>query len=66
MGMARCQPPQRALHQGAEDASRGGSKTKSQGRWRRTFTVPGTYRYICKLYTGMRGTITVQPAQPKT
>ena len=39
---------------------RGGSKTQADGRWRRTFRAPGTYRYICKLYTGMRGTVTVK------
>jgi len=44
-------------------AARGGSKTKTEGRWRRTFKVEGTYRYICKLYTGMRGTITVRSGQ---
>jgi plastocyanin len=44
-------------------AARGGSGTQSDGRWRRVFHVPGTYRYICKLYTGMRGTVTVAPAQ---
>src|SRR4051812_33710272 len=45
-------------------AQRGGSKTKTGGKWRRTFKVEGTYRYICKLYTGMRGTITVQAPPP--
>jgi plastocyanin len=49
-------------------AARGGSKTKSEGRWRRTFKIEGTYRYICKLYTGMRGTVTVrdEPPEPKS
>jgi plastocyanin len=45
-------------------AQRGGSKTKTGGRWRRVFKVEGTYRYICKLYTGMRGTITVKAPPP--
>ena len=45
-------------------AQRGGSKTKTQGKWRRIFKVEGTYRYVCKLYTGMRGTITVKTQQP--
>jgi plastocyanin len=44
---------------------RGGSKTQTEGQWRRTFRTPGTYRYICKLYTGMRGTITVRADQPQ-
>jgi plastocyanin len=47
-------------------AARGGSKTKSEGRWRRTFKIEGTYRYICKLYTGMRGTITVREEPPQS
>jgi plastocyanin len=48
-------------------AQRGGSKTKTEGRWHRVFKVEGTYRYICKLYTGMRGTVTVSapPAPPQ-
>jgi plastocyanin len=46
-------------------AVRGGSKIKTDGRWRRTFKVEGTYRYICKLFTGMRGTVTVRAEQPQ-
>lgn len=42
-------------------ASRRGSKTLYEGRWRRSFNVPGTYRYVCKLFAGMRGTVTVVP-----
>jgi plastocyanin len=42
-------------------ASRRGSKTLYEGRWRRSFKVPGVYRYVCKLYAGMRGTVTVTP-----
>jgi plastocyanin len=45
-------------------AKRGGSKIKTTGKWRRTFKIKGNYRYICKLYTGMRGTITVKDQQP--
>jgi plastocyanin len=45
-------------------ATRGGSKTKYEGKWRRTFKIEGTYRYVCKLYTGMRGTVTVRAEQP--
>jgi plastocyanin len=30
-------------------------------KWRRTFTVPGTYRYMCTPHPFMRGTIVVKP-----
>jgi plastocyanin len=43
-----------------DGATRGGSKILTNGKWRRTFHTPGTYRYICRLYTGMRGTVTVK------
>jgi plastocyanin len=49
-----------------EGATRGGSKTKSDGRWRRVFKIEGTYRYVCKLYTGMRGTVTVRAEPPES
>jgi plastocyanin len=42
-------------------ASRKGSRTKRDGRWSRTFPKPGLYRYVCTLFSGMRGTITVKP-----
>ena len=41
--------------------SRKGSKTLRRGRWSRTFVQPGVYRYVCTLFSGMRGTITVKP-----
>jgi plastocyanin len=41
-------------------ASKHGAKTRSSGRWQRKFRVPGQYRYVCTLFTGMRGTITVE------
>ena len=41
--------------------SRKGSRTKTHGRWTRTFSKPGLYRYVCTLFSGMRGTITVKP-----
>jgi plastocyanin len=41
-------------------ASRHGAKTRSEGRWQRKFRVQGQYRYVCTLFTGMRGTITVE------
>ena len=42
-------------------ASRKGSKIKREGRWSRSFGKPGLYRYVCTLFSGMRGTITVKP-----
>ena len=44
--------------------TRKGSKTQRQGRWSRTFAQPGLYRYVCTLFSGMRGTITVNPPAP--
>jgi plastocyanin len=41
--------------------SRKGSKIRRTGRWSRTFPKPGLYRYVCTLFSGMRGTITVKP-----
>jgi plastocyanin len=40
---------------------RKGSRTKTRGHWSRTFSKPGLYRYVCTLFSGMRGTITVKP-----
>jgi plastocyanin len=42
-------------------ASRKGAHVRTSGRWRRSFPVPGLYRYVCRFYAGMRGTITVKP-----
>ena len=42
------------------NANRRGSRTKIHGRWSKSFEVPGLYRYVCTLYSGMRGTITVK------
>jgi plastocyanin len=41
--------------------SRKGAKTRTEGYWKRTFRKPGTYRYVCKHWAGMRGTVTVRP-----
>jgi plastocyanin len=43
-------------------ASRRGSRTRTDGRWKRTFHKPGVYRYVCRLWAGMRGTVTVRHA----
>jgi plastocyanin len=45
-------------------ASRKGSKTLRQGRWSRTLRQAGVYRYVCNIFSGMRGTITVKPPAP--
>jgi plastocyanin len=45
-------------------ASRRGARTRTDGRWKRSFGVPGLYRYVCRIYAGMRGTITVTKPPP--
>jgi plastocyanin len=45
-------------------ASRKGAKTRTGGRWKRAFNVPGIYKYVCRFYAGMRGTITVKSPPP--
>jgi plastocyanin len=47
-------------------AVRGGSKTKSEGRFRRTFKIEGNYRYVCRLFTGMRGSVMVRAEPPES
>jgi plastocyanin len=42
-------------------ATRRGSKTQTEGYWKRRFHVQGVYRYVCTLFAGMRGTVTVVP-----
>ncbi|MGH2980227.1 MAG: cupredoxin domain-containing protein [Solirubrobacterales bacterium] len=39
--------------------SRKGARTRVKGHWKRTFRRPGVYRYICRRWAGMRGTVTV-------
>ena len=47
-------------------AARKGASIRYEGRWRRKFHRPGVYRYVCKVWSGMRGTITVEPKpEPK-
>ena len=44
-----------------EGAPRKGASLRAQGKWKRTFHRPGVYRYVCKVWSGMRGTVTVRP-----
>jgi plastocyanin len=44
-------------------ASKRRIKGRSGGQAARSFTVVGNYRYVCMLYDGMEGTVTVAPAQ---
>jgi plastocyanin len=47
--------------QGIGDSAMGiDSPIFNQGEWSHTFTIPGTYRYMCPLHPDMRGTVTVQ------
>ena len=34
---------------------------RTEGKWKRTFRRPGVYRYVCKVWSGMRGSVTVRP-----
>ena len=36
-------------------ASRKGVGLRTEGKWKRTFRRPGVYRYVCKVWSGMRG-----------
>jgi plastocyanin len=45
-------------------ASRKGAKARKEGHWKRVLHKPGVYRYVCRFWAGMRGTITVRP-KPK-
>jgi plastocyanin len=44
--------------------SKKGAKSRRKGDWSRRFSKPGLYRYVCTLFDGMRGTITVKPPPP--
>ncbi len=47
--------------QGIGDAAMGiNSPILTKGEWSYTFTVPGTYRYLCPLHPEMKGTVTVR------
>jgi plastocyanin len=42
-------------------ASRKGAKSRSEGHWKRVLNRPGVYRYVCRNWAGMRGTVNVRP-----
>ncbi|MEV5649043.1 plastocyanin/azurin family copper-binding protein [Nocardia sp. NPDC052254] len=47
--------------QGIGDSAMGiNSPIFDNGEWSYTFSVPGTYRYLCPLHPEMRGTVTVE------
>jgi len=48
-----------------EGAARKGASLRVDGRWKRTFHRPGVYRYVCKVWSGMRGSITVRAEAPQ-
>jgi plastocyanin len=41
-------------------AGRKGAKLRAEGKWRRKFHRPGVYRYVCTVWSGMRGSVTVR------
>jgi len=43
-----------------DGASRKGARTRDQGRWKKTFKREGVYRYVCRLWSGMRGSVSVR------
>jgi plastocyanin len=42
-------------------ASRKGAKSRAEGNWKRVLHRPGVYRYVCRNWAGMRGTVNVHP-----
>lgn len=48
----------RAVHDVAFDGGPASPK-QTRGSWERTFADAGTYRYVCTLHPGMKGTVTV-------
>jgi plastocyanin len=46
-------------------ASQKGAAARRKGRWQRRFREPGAYRYVCTLFTGMRGSIMVEQPPPQ-
>jgi plastocyanin len=48
-----------------DGASRKGARTRDQGRWKKTFKREGVYRYVCRLWSGMRGSVSVKANPPE-
>jgi plastocyanin len=46
-----------------EGAARKGASLRTAGKWKRTFRRAGVYRYVCKVWSGMRGSVTVRAEQ---
>jgi plastocyanin len=47
-----------------KETSERGARTKRRGHWSRTFWRPGRYSYVCTIFAGMRGEVTVaEPAE---
>jgi plastocyanin len=47
-----------------EGAARKGAAIRTRGKWKRKFHRPGVYRYVCKVWSGMRGSVTVREEPP--
>ncbi len=48
-----------------DGASRKGARTRDHGRWTKTFKREGVYRYVCRLWSGMRGSVSVKATPPE-
>jgi plastocyanin len=44
-------------------ASKKSAGARREGAWSRTFRKPGHYRYVCTLFAGMRGSVTVEEVE---
>ena len=47
-----------------EGVGRKGASLRADGKWKRKFQRPGVYRYVCKVWSGMRGSVTVREEEP--
>jgi plastocyanin len=45
-------------------AARKGAAIRVRGKWKRQFHRPGVYRYVCRVWSGMRGSVTVREEPP--
>lgn len=53
-----------ALHTVTGDGLDSGNLNKNQ-EYKKTFSEPGTYEYICSFHTSMKGTVIVEKIIPK-